>query len=71
MSNHAMRGAPLSKEPSRKRVTRWLPNALITGAVVVGMMGLARVSASTAWGIAAAGLAALCLFFYLAGRPER
>lgn len=54
-----------------KRKKGWLANTLITGAVVVGMMGLARLSPSIAWVIAASGLGALIVFFYWAGRLER
>lgn len=44
---------------------------MITGAVVVAMMGLSRVSPSTAWTIAATGLVMLAVVFYFAGRSER
>jgi hypothetical protein len=61
----------LSKNSPEKRRNPWFWNAMITAAVVVGMTGLSSASPSVAWGIAAFGLAALVVFFYLAGRSER
>jgi len=65
-----MRNKSLSNEPPEKRGKAWVWNALITVSVIVGMIGLARVSPELAWGIAAIGLLGLVIFFYLAGRSE-
>lgn len=58
-----------TKKPLEKRRKGWLLNSLITAAVVVVMVGLVRVDATIAWGIAFVGFASLIVFFYLAGRP--
>lgn len=66
-----MQKKSLPKGQSEKPRKTWLWNTLITLAVVVGMMGLARIEPLIAWGASALGAVGLAVFFYLAGRSER